>query len=170
MNRSHSGAAARAKLAPVLTQLQTMTYHRIVFAACGFSRDVQYMVREYNRARGRGAAAGQPQYYIHLLDLEDIKPMIGTVYNIIKHPLTTSPRSRDAVDSIMFADQWRSLTTGERANIPLDNLKTQVNYRHIDLEQQQPTRALLLKKIDEATSEASIAELLAKLDPHFDIA
>jgi hypothetical protein len=68
----------------------------------------------------------------------------------------------------MFADQWCKLDGHSRSQLSLDNLKTQVKYRHIDLEKQEPIRELLLKKIDEATSEASMKQLLASLDPHFE--
>ncbi len=49
-----------------------MNYHRIVYLACGFTRDVHIALREYNLTQGFHARLGWSKHFMHLLDLNSV--------------------------------------------------------------------------------------------------
>lgn len=161
-----SAAAARMSWQQNLAQLEAMPYHRIIFSACGFTSEVQFAVREYNRARGREVVAGQPRRFIHLLHLDDIRPFVGLLYGTLKEQFTTAVEPTKGADSFLLSHEWNNLSTSKRTKILVPELHEHCKYRKIDRYWNKRKPQLLDALYVHSTDDVVTARL-QQLDPHF---
>jgi hypothetical protein len=160
MYSSVAAVKARMSWQPNLAQLETMPYHRIIFSACGFSREVQFAVREYNRTRGRD----QPRRFIHLLHLDDIQPFVGPLYDTLKMQITTPVEPTLQINSFLLSHEWNNLSTNRRKQILVPELQAHCLYRGISINKR---RAHLEAALNQHSAAASMTARLQQLDPHF---
>lgn len=158
-----SATAARLNWQQNLTQLEAMPYHRIIFSACGFSSEVQFAVREYNRARGRDVAQSQHRRFIHLLHLDDIQPFVGPLYGTLLQ--ATLVQATEEANSFILAHEWNNMSTNRRQQISVPKLQEHCKYRGITLDKKR--RPQLEDALDQHSTVDSVTARLQKLDPHF---
>ena len=162
MYSSVAAVKARMSWQPNLAQLETMPYHRIIFSACGFSSEVQFAVREYNRTRGRN----QPRPFIHLLHLDDIQPFVGPLYDTLKMQITTPVEPTVQINSFLLSYEWNNLSTNRRKQILVPELQKHCKYRGITIDKDK-RRAHLEAALNQHSTAASMTARLQQLDPHF---
>ena len=168
MYASAGVTAALANWVPMLAELATLPYHRVVFHACGFSPDVQYYVREYNLRRGHSAADHHPRRFIHLLSLDDIRDQMGpSLYSSIEQQLH-SPISHQAMaHGCMLACTWSAMTASAKNRLSMAELQKHCQHRGIPALDAAKRKPHLIDALNFTNQADNLSAFLNTLDPHF---
>ena len=140
----------------LLNVLSLKKYIRCVFSAAGFSKDVYFLVSEYN--------VKYPDTRIILYHLDNLKPQLRSLYTFLKDETPIIDIKKP--DPITISDKsWSSLTPSQKSKIVIPTLKYYCQERRIacSKEGKEFNKEQLINSINGFNLDEALSDLIPHL-------